>query len=191
MNEVALSEIADVTTGFPFRKKIEADPKGEFLVIQGKDIRSDRTLNTEGLTPIRLPAGSRVGGKLIEMNDILMMCRGEFPYATHVPDRLPPTVAQNSFSVLRLHDPMATIPSYLALVLNQSRVQRQIRQRIKGTKIPYLGIEQLRGLQVPLQPLERQASILALYEGMLRERQFHRDLESARRGLLDALLIQD
>jgi restriction endonuclease S subunit len=191
MKEVELGEIATVTSGFAFRKKIEPDPTGGFFVIQGKDIRSDHTLRTGDLTPIRLPAGSRVSGKLIEAGNILVMCRGEFPYATHVADQLPPTVAQNSFSVLQSLNPNEVIPAYLTLVLNQSAVQRQIRQRIKGTKIPYLSIENLRNLKIPHQPIRHQMEMLALHDSMKHERQLHRTLEKRRRNLLDALLLKN
>ena len=191
MKEVTLKDLGTVTTGFTFRKKIEADPSGGFLVIQGKNIRKDRSLDTSDLTPIRLPSGSRVEGKLIELNDILVMCRGDFPYATHITESLPPTVAQNSFSSLRLHDPTSILPAYLTLILNQSLIQNRIRQQIRGTNIPYLSIEALRNLRVPLQPIEKQASILALHNSIRFEQELHRQLETARLELLDALILSD
>ncbi|MBL9154740.1 MAG: restriction endonuclease subunit S [Verrucomicrobiales bacterium] len=189
MQELPLQELAEVLTGYPFRSKVESAPDGDLRVIQGKDVEEGRVLDPEALTRIRLPGRSRPHDKLMRKDDVIIMVRTERPFAVHLACEMPPTVVQNSFNTLRLHSTHRMSPEFLAMILNQSLVRARIAAFLKGTNIPYLRVEDLRAVPVPVPPLDRQRLLVAMAEAQRRERDLHRELELARQQRLDALIL--
>ena len=188
MQTTLLEDIAEVQTGYPFRTKVEHDPAGDLWVVQGKDIRPDRTLDLKHLTCIRLPDRKRPEKKFIRQGDLLFMTRSDRPFAVLVDEPMPPTVVQNSFNVIRIRSKAEVLPEFLAMALNQTAAEIQISQMLKGTAISYIRVEDLRRLPVPVPSLDRQRSLVALERSMTRERQLHRRLEAARKEQLDAII---
>lgn len=190
MRIVKLQDIADVLTGYPFRTKVEHDPQGDLRVIQVKDILKDRTLNPDKLTQIRLTGKARPEKKFVHRDDVLVMTRTEKPYAVHLRQELPRTVVQNSFNTVRLRTPGEMEPEFLAMLLNQSLMQSKMAARIKGSSIPYMRVEDLTSLPVPIPSIERQRVLVALEKTLRRERKLHRELEKARQDQLDGLILE-
>jgi len=192
MPETPLTDLASISTGFVFRTKIEDDPAGDVLVIQGKDINIERRLFApEKLTHVHLPANARPADKLVQRNDILLMTRGVHPYATHIDLDLPPTVPQNSFTLIRVTQPDRLLPAFLAMILNQSAMQARLRRNQGGSSIPNIPISALRQLTIPLPSYQRQSTLIRLQDSIRREKNLHRDIEAKQQSLLDALIISD
>ncbi len=189
MFEMCLSDLAEVQTGYPFRSKVEHDPKGDIRVIQGKDIDPHLRFDVAKLTRIRLKGSARPENKFIQRDDVIFMTRSEKPYAVHVADEMPPTVVQNSFNTLRLLSTRDMLPEFLAMILNQSLMEARIAAHIKRATIPYIRVQDLRGVMVPVPPLSRQHSLVSLEQTLIRERQLHRELEFARLQQLDSLIF--
>lgn len=186
---LTLQDLAEIETGFDFRSRIQDDPGGYYRVIQAKDIREDHTLDSDALSSVAVPARARIESKLVQLDDILLMTRGERAYATHVDVELAPTVAQSTFAILRVRDTSTLLPGFLALLLNHEPVQHRLGRLQKGTSIAYIRFEDLRQLSVPSPPpLDRQTAILALHHTHRRESALHRSLEEARERLLGSLL---
>ena len=191
MKEMALEDIADVQTGYPFRSKVEHDPQGDLYVIQGKDIQKDFTLDYEKLTRIRLKGTARPEKKLLHKGDVIFMSRSENPYAIHLTVELPPTVVQNSFNVIRLRSPGDVLPEFLSMILNQSLMRSRIAAIVKGSTIPYIRVDDLRQIKVRLPSRKRQEALVGLEGTLRRERELHRQLEDARQQELDALILAE
>ena len=183
-----LRDIASVNTGFPFRARIENDPEGDLRVIQGKDIRPDLSFDPDCLTRIKLPTRSRPGEKLLQLGDILFMSRSERPYSVLVRESLPPTIVQNSFYTIRVHRPDEVLPEYLAMLLNQSEMKARMNEIIRGATIPYIRVDELRLLKIPVPPLPLQKTLAHLGDTIRRERYLHRQLEAAHQDQLDGLI---
>ena len=190
MQESPLQEIAEVQTGYPFRTKVESAPDGDLRVIQGKDVEEGRALDPEALMRIRLPGRSRPREKLVRKDDVIVMIRSERPFAVHLACEMPPAVVQNSFNTLRLRSADRMTPEFLAMILNQSLMRSRIAALLKGSTIPYVRVEDLRAVLVPVPALDRQRSLVALEQAQRRERELHRELELARQQWLDALILQ-
>lgn len=191
MKEMALEEIADVQTGYPFRAKITHDPKqGDLYVIQGKDIRKDLTLDRSNITRIRLKDTARPEKKFLRQDDVIFMVRSENPYAVLIAEELPPTVIQNSFNCVRLHSPEEVLPEFLAMILNQSLMRARIAEIIKGSSIPYIRVNDLRAVRIPIPPMAHQNTLVGLERALRRERDLNRELEEARQQQLDALILK-
>lgn len=191
MQELPLESIAEVQAGFPFRGKIESAPESDYRVIQGKDIRPGFTFDAQKLTRFNVPPRARPEGKLLQQDDIIFMTRSEKPYAVHIPFELPLTVVQNSFVSIRTTSTDTVLPGFLAMMLNQSAMRARIAELIKGSNIPYIRIEDLRKLLIPIPAFERQQHLAALESSLRHEQNLHRALETARQDQLDALILSD
>ncbi|MBL9160979.1 MAG: restriction endonuclease subunit S [Verrucomicrobiales bacterium] len=189
MTEKPLDSIAEVMTGYPFRGRVESIPDGDLRVIQARDVVDGQLVDLDRLTRIRLPGRARPAEKFVQRDDVIVMIRSEKPYAVHLPFEMPPTVVQNSFNTLRIHRGIPLIPEFLAMILNQSLMRARLAELIKGSTIPYIRVEDLRSVMVPLPPIERQRCLVALESAQRRERQLHRELESARQEWLDAMIL--
>lgn len=189
MIEKPLSSLADVQTGYPFRGKVEGDPNGSFCVIQSRDIRNDLSLKTSELTKFKMPASARSESKLLQPGDLLVMSRTDKPYAIQLPDDLPPSVAHTSFYSIRIRATNTLRNEFLVLLLNSNLLQNRLQSLIKGTSIPYIRIDDLRSLSIPLPPLEKQQQIVRLHQSFQREAELHRKLEATRQELIDELIL--
>ncbi|MCB1129603.1 MAG: restriction endonuclease subunit S [Verrucomicrobiae bacterium] len=183
-----LGEIARILTGYTFRTRIEDDPGGSFLVIQGKDIRSDRSLDTENLTRIHLPQRSHSDEeKWVKPGDVLLMTRGDYNYGVFIDTTLPPTVTQNSFCTLRVNENTEVYPDFLATILNQPTLQGRLKSLRSGSSIPNITLGALRELEIPLPPLSIQSEIVHLSRQIHHEKALSDQLHIARLRQLDAL----
>jgi hypothetical protein len=183
-----LGKVARIHTGHSFRSRIQHDPVGYFRVIQGKDIRSDRTLDAENLTRVHIPEHSRSKpDKWVKRDDILLMTRGDHNYAVFIDTPLPPTVTQNSFCTLRVINETTLLPNYLATVLNQPALQARLKSLRSGSSIPNITLGALRNLEIPLPPLPIQREIVNLSRLIHREKALADKIHAARLRQLDAL----
>jgi Type I restriction modification DNA specificity domain len=185
---VPLGEVARILTGYTFRTRIEDTPNGRFRVIQGKDIRADRSLDAENLTHIHLPDRSWSDPeKWVKVGDVLLMTRGEHNYAVFIETALPPTVTQNSFCTLRVTDESALLSDYLATILNQPTLQARLKALRSGSSIPNITLGALKNLDIPLPPLPIQREIVTLSRLIHREKALADQIHAARLRQLDTL----
>jgi hypothetical protein len=185
---VQLGEVARILTGYTFRTRIEDTPNGRFRVIQGKDIRADRSLDSENLTRIHLPDRSWLDPeKWVNPGDVLLMTRGDHNYAVFIDAPLPPTVTQNSFCTLRVIVETTLLPDYLATILNQPTLQARLKSLRSGSSIPNITLGALRNLEIPLPPLPIQREIVTLSRLIHREKALAEQIHAARLRQLDTL----
>jgi restriction endonuclease S subunit len=183
-----LREVARILTGYTFRTRIEDSPTGRFLVVQGKNIRADRTLDAENLTRIHLSDRSwSEPDKWVKPGDVLVMTRGDHNYAVFIETALPPTVTQNSFCTLRVTDESAILPDYLATILNQPALQARLKSLRSGSSIPNVTLGALRNLEILLPPLPIQREIVTLSRLIHREKTLADQIHAARLRQLDTL----
>ncbi len=185
---VPLADLTRILTGYTFRTRIEDDPGGSFRVIQGKDVRSDCSLNIENLTPIHLPDRSYSDPeKWVKSGDVLLMTRGDYNYAVFIDVTLPPTVTQNSFCTLRVLDDERIYPDYLATILNQPALQARLKSLRSGSSIANITLGALKEIEIPVPPLHLQAEIVHLAQAIRREKSLADQIHVARLRQLDAL----
>lgn len=185
---VPLREITRILTGYTFRTRIEDTPAGQFRVIQGKDIRADRTLDAENLTRIHLSDRSWSDpDKWVKPGDVLLMTRGDHNYAVFIDAALPPTVTQNSFCTLRVIEETTLLPDYLATILNQPTLQARLKALRSGSSIPNITLGALKNLEIPLPPLPIQREIVTLSQLIHREKSLADQIHAARLRQLDTL----
>ncbi len=176
--KILLSNIADIRTGYQFRGRIPVYELGTVGVIQGKDVRSDHTIDPGSI--VRIKDDGSFDRFYVQKNDVLLMNRGTRNYATLLDAALPRTITLSSFLTLRPH-PDRVNPRYLFWALNDAYTQDKLAALARGTNIPNLTRTAVATLELPLPSLSEQAVIANLADTLANEEMLTRDLFNARR----------
>ena len=130
------------------------------------------------------------GDAVLQHGDLIIPARGErldIAMIDEPPDSRP-LVAASFLHVIRVNTDYAD-PRYLAWWLNQPQTQAVLRDRVRGTKIPFLSLRATRALEVHLPPLDIQRRIAEFHTLAVRESQIMTDLRDTRSRLNDALAL--
>lgn len=104
----------------------------------------------------------------VKPGDILLTGKSNRNTAILYQEKYPIAVASATFFVLRVVDPDALLPAFLACYLNQPATQAQIRSRISSaTTVPTLNKKDLLDLPVPILPMATQQCLVSLYNTFL------------------------
>lgn len=153
-----LGDVAHVSTGFPFRRKVESEPGGDLVLIQIKDIDAAEGISPTGTVMLRSDKRN-YDRYLLQAGDLLFQSRGSRHPATMVGEGLR-GIAASGLHVVR---PKAqrVLPEYLAWWLNHPQVQERLsREFAHGTHIPFVSKADLAGLSVPVPSLAVQRRIV-------------------------------
>jgi restriction endonuclease S subunit len=177
-----LVEIAEVRSGYQFRKEVKHDPSGPVPVIQIKDLTDDFRLRTDDLVRVSM---ERTEPYLVREGDVLFLGRGHRLGAAVVTEPPVGTIATGYFFILR---PAKKVrPGYLAWAMNQREFQEQMRPFVRGSHIPLITKGDLQELRVEVPPPEVQERVVALGELHRRERQLVAEIQVKRAELIHAI----
>jgi len=149
-----LGELAEVQMGFPFRSRLEHDPRGDVAVVQMKDIDDANLLHAEETIRVTLPKGKT--HHLLRAGDLLFRSRGRSNGAAQVLEGVGPAVLSAPMLLIR---PRGVLPAYLCWHLNAPATQAQLAALAEGTSVRMISAEALKALDVPLPSLARQQRI--------------------------------
>lgn len=140
-----LGELAEVQMGYPFRSRLEHDPRGDVAVIQMKDIDDTNLLHTEEVIRVTLPRGK--SRHLLRAGDLLFRSRGRSNGAAQVLEGIGPAVLAAPMLLIRPHD---VLPAYLCWYINAPATQTHLAALAEGTSVRMISAEALKALDVPL-----------------------------------------
>lgn len=178
---VLLREAAAICGGWRPDSRAEVNPRGPWFWIQLRDVGTDGQVSLrtcERVQPRALPAE-----QTLEPDDVLLALRGRPRAAIFHHDE--PALAGEGLAVIRT-DRSRLLPAFLVWWFSTEQAQREIRERSRGTTIPFLAMKELFELDLPLPPLALQNSILACAELVRREGEVLADLHRAYARLLTA-----
>jgi hypothetical protein len=154
--QAALAEIAEISHGYSFRGRIEADPDGDVLVIQPKDLGEDGAVDfSQAIRKSDVPIRSSF---LLRAGDVLFQPRGVTYRAALVGNLAWPAIAAAPVYVVR-PDPARVRAPYLAAFLNDPQTQTLLRQAATGTHVPQVARGALEALEIPLPALADQDAL--------------------------------
>lgn len=173
--------------GYPFRSRLESDPKGDISVIQMKDIDDHNRLDTSHLTPVHLrninPA------HLVNPGDLIFRSRGRVNTASLVSHPLDKTVvAAPLFRIRPATDKV--LPAYLAWYINQPQAQAYLERQASGTISRMIHKKTVSEMAIELPPLERQHQVARLAALAGREQELLQRLAEKRKIYADGILIK-
>ena len=156
LNKMLLKEICEINLGYSFRGVIPFDPKGNYCVIQAKNILNDDLSELDKVSLEML--NERV---VLKEGDVLLTNRCRFVAKTYFPEKKGACIAASSVFILRTRDNSCS-PEYLTAYINSSEGQKQIAKFIETMTIPSLIKENIENLVIPMLPIKNQAEIVCL-----------------------------
>ena len=181
-----LSNVADVRAGYPFRTRVEADPAGNALVLQMKDVNPRSAADIDGAVRavVTAPDSHR-----LTAGDLVLKSRGNTHCAVvgAVPEL--PLVAAVPLFVLR-PDRRKVTPAFLRWFLNHPSTQGQLAAAAVGTYVPTVSKPSIERLPIQLPPLETQELIVKIAELADRERELLEAITSIKTDATDRILLR-
>lgn len=152
--------IANISTGYPFRAALNKLSGNDIKVISAKNITENTVINFNNLTAVR-----DIGFKekfYVCFNDIILTARGYFK-AGVVDEVIENTIASASVYIIRLTD-KNILPKYLAIYFNSAIGQKKLSERATGAAITTILKSDLENIDINIPNLEKQKQIIEVYE---------------------------
>lgn len=185
--KISLGGVATVRPGYLNRSRIEPDPQGTHLLIQGKDISEDSDLLLNQATrfsPKREPALYAVN-----RGDTLVVARGQ-PHTAHsIEQDLENVLAAATFYIVRPTDKRVSA-RFLTWWLNLPEIQAEIDSRSRGTNIAYVRRKAIEELEILLPPLPTQHRIAQAVTLWRRIRSIQSQIDARREQYIQAVCRQ-
>jgi len=99
-------------------------------------------------------------------------------------------VASPSFLIIRIDDPTRILSEYLCGFLNLPSTRQLLTAQAQGSAITSLSKADLEEFEIPLPPLERQRSCIALTRLHRREQALYKAIAERRRQITDYKLTK-
>lgn len=165
-----LSQIANISSGYPFRGVIPETVGAQVIAVQMRDVSLSGDINWAGCVTTEL-TGKRAPDWL-QAGDIIVAARGSRNYAVQVKnDALNASiqaVAAPHFFVVRAKR-SAVLPDYLAWFLNQQPCQRYFEQNAEGTLTKSIRRSVLENISIAVPAVDKQHAIVRLANTLKQE----------------------
>ena len=179
-----LSEVAELRSGYPFRNRVETMAEGGCRLVQMKDVDVLGGLRQDDFARIEPPPNYQ--SHVLHHGDVLMAGRGTRNHAVTFLAEPGDTIAAANLFVLRPKG--AALPAYLAWFLNLPATQARLRAIRAGSSVPFIPLNELGELVVPVPDLELQNLIVEIYNLSLQEEELLARIRTQRRTLVDMML---
>jgi|SRR5579863_6092149 len=180
-----LGTVAEVSTGYPFRKKVETEEGGDIVLVQIKDLGGAEGVKVSGSVVLRNHQG-KYERYLLRTGDLLFQSRGlRYPIAMVGPGIR--GIAAAGLHVIR-PIPGRVLAPYLAWWLSHPKSQVKIRDDLaRGTYIPFVSKRDLEGFLVPVPSLEVQRRIVEVDKLRAGEKHLRQRLGELTQQLVDGV----
>jgi restriction endonuclease S subunit len=182
-----LKNIANLSTGYPFRSSIKMAVDGGVKVIQMKDLK-DEIVCINDLT--RVDNIKPKKQHFVQKGDIIFRSRGQKTTAAIIDDTPENVVVAGPLIYLRITS-KAILPEYLLYYINQPKSQSYFASRAKGTLIKMLNKQDIEDFEIYLPDLERQKNIIQICKMMNREKEILSLIWQKRESYLYEILTEN
>lgn len=187
-----IQQIACITSGYTFRGSVENDSAGDISIIQGKNV-SSQVDSFETDTLMRISSKALRDPYFLEKNDVLLVSRGlgagSFRSTTFVSDN-ENVIASSSVLILRVTD-VGILPKFLSLYLNSQEGQNALSKIVTGgSLIQSILIKNLANVKIPMPPIGKQKTIIALHENTAEQERIRIRKREIQQLVLNASFIQ-
>ena len=185
--QTTLNRIASISAGHPLRGAVEALSPGDVAVIQMRNVDVELGVDWIKAARVTLPAGRATN--LLSPGDVIFTTRGTRNFALALDDVNAPAVCSPHFFVIRLNDPAAVLPEFVAWQFNQRPAQEYFQREATGSYILNIRREVVENLPLVLPPIDQQRSIVALARAASTERSALASLIENRNHQLEAIAL--
>lgn len=162
-----LKEIANVSSGHPFRGKIAERNDGNGKVIQIKNVDEDGKITWDKL--ITSSIQSRFDINWLRANDIIIPNRGRKLVSAYLEQEPLGVVVTPHFYIIRVVDNRID-PAFLSWQLNQRVAQRYFEMSAEGSLQVSLRKAVVEDIQLTIPPLDVQKTIVKLNDTIQKEK---------------------
>jgi hypothetical protein len=182
-----LRDVAQISTGYPFRGKVYPEEGGDVMVVQIKDIDAESGLTADRTLQLR-SEGGKYDRYLLAAGDVLFQSRGSRHPAALV-DATIHGIAALGLHVLKPNRRRIR-SEFLVWYLNHPKAQADIKDIAKGSYVPFVSKAALEDFKLPVPPMQMQDRIVEVADLQQRERQLAVQLEHLRQHLVDSATWQ-
>lgn len=188
-----LGEVAQISSGYPFRGKVESAPNGTLVVLQQKDISDLVAMDPEQLAEVvpenaaRIDEANTYGRHHLIRDDVMLQMRGG-QFLSVVFSGSYAAMAAQGVAVIRPGPKI--MPQFLCWFLSHPKTKEKLRSMAGGTHIPFLSKKTLIKYSVPVPSLEMQRSVVEAHEVRRRHRAATQRLIELNDELVDAITWQ-
>lgn len=178
--------IIKVRTGWTFSKAIESNDKGEYQVIQLRDVQDLTLAGLDWANITRTNIDSSRTIKTLQDNEILLVAKGHTKTALllkNLPDNV---VANQHFLIITVNDISKLLPEYIEVFLNSTSVQNWFTVNSSGSYQSTLTKKRLLELKLPTElPIEHQQMLVDLDASIKKEKHLQKLLIKQREQELE------
>lgn len=182
-----ISQIAEIKSGYLFKKGIKPDKDGNVRVIQLKDVNEQGVLNLNELQLISLDNIDEEN--FLSVGDVLLKAKTNHPISAVIKEKMPNTIATAHYFIVSIKQP-EILSGYLAWYLNQRPAQIYFNRNAGGTRIQVINKKLLEDLEVVIPVLETQTVIEKIYSLHQKEQELTDRLKEKKHTLVVAQLLE-
>ncbi len=182
-----LQKIVSILPGYPLRRHVPENPRGEYGIVQLRDVDPGHEIDWEQLA--RMDATAKRAPDFLRSGDVIFSGRGTRVYAVEVESCPENVVVAPQFFVLR-GDGSNDLAAYLAWYINATVAQQYFSVYAGGTTIRNVTRSVLSKLPVAMPGDNDMTGFVRLIGLLQRERKLNERLFSARQQLLESLVGQ-
>lgn len=160
MQTVFLKDIAEIRTGYTFRKAVSLEGSADLLGLQIGDVRQTNVIDPSTLVPIQWEGKGEP--PILQPGEVALVAKGDKNYAAIFPDQDQKVIPSSQFLILSVKNTAKLSPEFLCWLLNHPDIQQKLTEFQVGTKIYSVSKKSVQGLQVPLPSREVQEKLLRL-----------------------------
>ena len=155
-----LGDIAEINTGYPFRKGITPVKNGSHVVVHARDIQNNGTIqfSDSRVNPAPAPRETHI----LKSGDVLFLSKMN-PRAIYVEEAVPNAIPTTLFFIIR-PDREVLYPGFLTWFLNQPVMQRTLKRAGQGSAIINVPKKLLVDIELTLPDQKTQKAIAELYK---------------------------
>lgn len=178
--------MSTISSGYPFRGRIDDGARGEVSVVQIKNVDAETGVDWENLVRTRLTG--RRKPDLLRKDDILFIAQGGRNIAACVKKIDVDAVCSPHFFLIRLKWGVPLLPAFLSWQINQTMAQRYLSVSATGSHVTGIRRQVLENLPVSVPDMEKQEKIVAFHEMVVREKKLLLDIIENRNLQMRALV---
>ncbi|MGP9632080.1 restriction endonuclease subunit S [Halomonas sp. AOP43-A1-21] len=185
MQTAYLDEIAEIRTGYSFRKAAQPNTSSGLLGLQISDLRGMTVVDPSRLAFIEWPG--RGSPPVLQQGDVVIAAKGSENYASVFLGKDQNIVPSSQLLILSAIDIERLSPAFLCWLLNYPETQHKLSELQAGTKIYSMSKKALQQLKVPIPDLDAQEKILHLSQLFEEEQRLTQALLNNREAMVYGL----
>ncbi len=194
MKNMKLKDLAEIGLGYPFRRQIITNPKGEIYVVQMKDVKESGVVEWSELNRIATTELDPINGidikrhkYFLDPGDILFKAKGGKNNAAMLTADMGPVVASQQFLIIKVKSDIVE-PIYITWFFNYLHDTGYFERKNEGTYIPFISKRAVLEINVPIPSKSEQLKIVQLHRMVKREAELMDKIKEKRKMMEQSVL---